>query len=111
MASRVRKGDEVVVVSGKDKGVRGRILTVDRRRGRAIVSGANMVKRHQRAVPGRQEAAIVEREAALRLCKLMPICPSDDRPTRVRLQKTEKGTRRVSVRSGHAIETTAPSDS
>ena len=80
---KVKKGDLVQVISGKDKGKRGKILRVIPRENKVIVENVNMVKRHQRPTPKLREGGIVEREAPIYACKVMIVCPSCDKPTRV----------------------------
>ncbi|MCD6463000.1 MAG: 50S ribosomal protein L24 [Thermotogae bacterium] len=80
---KVKKGDLVQVISGKDKGKRGKILRVIPRENKVIVENVNMVKRHQRPTPRLREGGIVEREAPIYACKVMVVCPSCDKPTRV----------------------------
>ena len=80
---KVKKGDLVQVISGKDKGKRGKILRVIPRENKVIVENVNMVKRHQRPTPRLLEGGIVEREAPIYACKVMVVCPSCDKPTRV----------------------------
>ena len=80
---KVKKGDLVQVISGKDKGKRGKILRVIPRENKVIVENVNMVKRHQRPTPKLREGGIVEREAPIYACKVMIVCPSCDKLTRV----------------------------
>ncbi|MFO1476184.1 MAG: 50S ribosomal protein L24 [Verrucomicrobiota bacterium] len=67
----VKKGDEVVVLSGKERGKRGKIISVSRKSSRAIVEGLNMIKRHTRKSQERPQGAIVEREGTIHLSNLM----------------------------------------
>jgi len=69
--TRLRKGDQVRVIAGEAKGQRGRIMRVDRERGRAIVEGLNLVKRHLRKSPDRPQGGIVEIEAPIALSNLV----------------------------------------
>jgi large subunit ribosomal protein L24 len=75
----VKKGDEVVVLSGKERGKRGKIISVNRKAGRAIVEGLNMIKRHTRKSQDRPQGAIVEREGTIHLSNLMKAERSDAR--------------------------------
>jgi large subunit ribosomal protein L24 len=86
MAARLRKGDQVVVISGKDRGKTGRIKQVLPADGKVIVEGLNLVKRHTRPTGKTPEGAIVEKEAALWACKVMPVDPQTGKPTRVRFK-------------------------
>ena len=78
----IRKGDQVVVRSGKDKGKRGEVIEVMPMRNRLIVEGINMVKRHQRRVPGSLQAGIIDKPAPLNRSNVMLICPSCGQPSR-----------------------------
>ena len=102
--AKIKKGDQVVVISGKDKGLRGEVLRVLPREERVVVSGANVVKRHQRQTP-RDPGGIIEREAPLHLSNVALIDPESDRPTRVGFRTDEHGRKiRVARRSGVAID-------
>src|SRR6186997_1450551 len=102
--NRIRKGDEVVVTAGKDKGRRGTVVKVldD---GHVLVEGVNMIKRHTKPNPQRQiQGGIVEREAPIALCKLMLIDPDGGKPTRVGWKRNDDGSAsRVAKRSGSVI--------
>ena len=78
----VRKGDQVIVLSGKDKGKRGEIIEVIPMRNRVIVEGVNMVKRHQRRVPGSLQAGIIDKPSPLNRSNVMLLCPSCNQPSR-----------------------------
>jgi large subunit ribosomal protein L24 len=93
MAARLKRDDEVLVIRGRDKGRRGKIQRVFPDKDRILVEGINMVKRHYKAgVQGRQ-AGIVEKEMPLDASKVMPICPSCDKPTRVSVKVLDDGTK------------------
>ncbi len=80
----IRKGDLVEVISGKDKGKRGKVLLVDPAKSKAIVEGVNIIKRHTKANPAKgQQAGIAHREAPIYTAKLMPVDPQGGKPTRV----------------------------
>lgn len=99
----ITKGDEVQVISGDDKGKRGRVLRVDPTKGRVTVQGINMIKKHQRATQT-TEAGIVTREAPLHHAKVMLIDPKSGEPTRIRRQRDADGTvERIAVKSGQSI--------
>ncbi|MDI3339776.1 MAG: 50S ribosomal protein L24 [Sphaerobacter sp.] len=91
MAEKIVTGDEVVVIRGKDKGARGRVRQNMPRLDRVIVEGVNRVKKHQRGVPGVRQAGIIEMEAPLHVSKVMLVCPSCNRATRVGFRFTESG--------------------
>ena len=104
---KLRKDDNVVVISGKDKGKTGKVLRVDRKRGRVYVEGLNIVKRHQRPNPGRPNAqvGVIEREGPVHVSNVALLDPKDRKPTRVGTRRTEQGTRmRVTRRSGTEID-------
>ena len=87
----VKKNDQVVVVSGRDRGKRGRVLSVQPDKGRVIVEGVNMIKRHTKPNPQRNvKGGIVEREAGLNASNVQLVCPECSRPTRVGRQAIEK---------------------
>ncbi len=92
---RVKQGDTVEVIAGKDKGLRGEVVRVLRRKDRVIVNGVNIMKRHQKArpAPGGQQipAQIVEFEAPLHLSNVMIVCGSCDERTRVGYRVTGEG--------------------
>ncbi|MDA0797948.1 MAG: 50S ribosomal protein L24 [Chloroflexi bacterium] len=93
MAARLKRDDEVLVIRGRDKGRRGKIQRVFPDKDQILVEGINMVKRHYKAgVQGRQ-AGIVDKEMPLDASKVMPICPSCDKPTRVSVKILDDGTK------------------
>jgi large subunit ribosomal protein L24 len=92
--ARIKKDDTVLVISGKDRGKRGKVESVvreDRREDRVIVAGINIVKRHTKPNPRVMQAGIVEKNAPLFISKVMPVCPSCDKATRVRTSVTPDG--------------------
>ena len=106
---RIKVGDEVQVIAGNYKGVRGTVLRVLPKKNRVVVSGVNMVKKHQRPRPtgGRTQAqgGIIEFEAPIDVSNVMLVCPHTGEPTRVRIRRDENGRRiRVSKRSGQDID-------
>jgi large subunit ribosomal protein L24 len=104
---KLRTDDEVVVISGKDKGKTGKIIRVDRRRDRVYVEGINIIKRHQRPNPGRPNApvGVIEREGPVHVSNVALLDPKDRKPTRVGTRRTEEGARmRVTKRSGTEID-------
>jgi len=104
MATKFKKGDKVVVLSGRSKGVRGEVLRIMPKQNRAIVQGVNMVKRHQR--PSQTAAGgIIEKEATIDLSNVSHIDPKDDKPTRVGFMFLDDGRKvRVAKRSGEVID-------
>jgi large subunit ribosomal protein L24 len=104
---KIRTDDNVVVISGKDKGKTGKVIRVDRRRDRVYVEGLNIVKRHQRANPARANApvGVIEREGGIHVSNVAILDPKDNKPTRVGTRRTEQGNRmRVTKRSGTELD-------
>ncbi len=100
---RITKGDTVQVISGDDKGKRGKVLRVYPKTGRITIEGVNVITKHQRASQT-VEAGIVRREAPIHHSKAMLIDPKTNEPTRVRRQKDADGTmERISVKSGESM--------
>jgi large subunit ribosomal protein L24 len=94
---KIRKGDTVEVISGKDAGKRGRVLVVDPGRQRVVIEGVHMIKRHTKANPQRRvQGGVVEREAPIHISNVMVISPDSGRPTRVGYKILEDG-RKVRV--------------
>jgi len=101
---KIRKGDRVVVTTGREKGKRGEVIRVLRTERRAVVAGVNMVKRHTKPSAG-NPGGIVEKEAAIHLSNLALQDPKDGRPTRVGYKFLEDGRKvRVAKRSGEVID-------
>ncbi|WP_316861770.1 50S ribosomal protein L24 [uncultured Cohaesibacter sp.] len=104
MAAKLKKGDRVIVLAGKDKGKSGEIVQVMPAESRAIVRGVNLVKRHQRQTQV-QEAGIVTKEAPIHLSNLALADPKDNKPTRVGFTVKDGGVKvRVAKRSGDVID-------
>ena len=100
----ITKGDLVIVISGDDKGKRGKVLRAHRDRNRVTVEGVNVVKRHRKARQQGEESGIIQFPAPIAASKVMLIDPKSDRPTRVRRRVNKDGTvERVSVRSGESV--------
>jgi large subunit ribosomal protein L24 len=101
---KIRKGDKVVVLSGKDKGRSGEVLKVMPKEDRAIVRGVNLIRRHQKQSAS-QEGGIITKEAAIHLSNLALADPKDGKPTRVGFQFQKDGKKvRVAKRSGELID-------
>ncbi len=101
---KIRKGDRVVVTSGRDKGKTGDVLKILRKRNRALVQGVNMVKRHQRPTQA-SGGGIVEKESSIHISNLAHIDPKDQKPTRVGFKILEDGRKvRFAKRSGEIID-------
>jgi large subunit ribosomal protein L24 len=110
MPVRIKTDDEVIVIGGKDRGKRGKVLRVEPAKNRVYVEGLNMVKRHQRPrqVAGAQRAeqvgGVIEKEGPIHLSNVMLIDPRDGKPTRVGIE-IEGGRRfRVARRSGARLD-------
>jgi large subunit ribosomal protein L24 len=89
---KIKKNDEVVVIHGKDRGAKGKVLRVFPNAGTAIIERINMVKRHTRPNPSKQvQGGILEREAPIRLSNLKLVCPDCGKPTRVARKRLEDG--------------------
>jgi large subunit ribosomal protein L24 len=80
--SHVKKGDEVVVIAGTERGKRGKIIEIDRGKQRAIVEGIKLIKRHTRKNPNNPQGAIIEREGTVHLSNLMAVAQYDARAAR-----------------------------
>jgi large subunit ribosomal protein L24 len=84
LATPIRRNDNVVVITGKDRGKRGRVLKVDPSKNRLIVEGVNFIKRHTKPNPQRQiKGGVIEREASLHSSNVQLVCPECDKPTRL----------------------------
>ena len=105
MAAKIRKGDRVQVLAGRDKGKRGEVLRVMPREERALVQGVNMVKRHQKQTRIGETAGILRKESPIHLSNLALIDPKTDKPTRVGFRILEDGKKvRVSKASGEVLD-------
>ncbi len=104
MAAKIRKGDKVVVLTGRDKGRSGEVIEVRPAEARAVVRGVNVVKRHQRQ-SAQQEGGIISKEAPLHLSNIAIADPRDGKPTRVGFKIGSDGRKvRVAKRSGAEID-------
>ncbi len=105
MPAKIKRGDRVVIIAGKDRGKRGTVRAMVTKHDRVVVDGINMVKKHQRARSQNQSSAIIEREAPIHISNVMLIDPNNDKPTRVTFRTREDGTLvRVGKISGEDIE-------
>jgi large subunit ribosomal protein L24 len=103
--AKIKRGDKVVIITGKDKGKTGTVRGIVTKTNRVLVEGLNIVKRHQRARQQGQASQIVEREAPIHMSNVMLIDPNDGQPTRVTFRRREDGSLvRVGKRSGEDIE-------
>ena len=101
--NRIRKGDLVVVISGKHKGKTGRILQILTKADKVIVEGVNVKKRHIKPNSRLPQGGVVEREAPLHSCKVMPADPETGKPTRVKIRVEEDGTKVRVAKSGAVL--------
>lgn len=106
---RIKSGDEVVVISGNDKGVQGTVQRVIPNKNRVVVSGVNIVKKHQKPRPtgGRTQAqgGIIEFEAPIDISNVMLVDPESGEPTRIGIRRDEDGRRvRYAKRSGTDLD-------
>ena len=105
MPARIRKNDEVIVISGKDNGKSGRVLRVEPAKQRVYVEGLNIIKRHQKARPGSMEpGGVIEKEGPIHVSNVALRDPRDKKPTRVKTVEEHGKRQRYSKRSGKAIE-------
>ena len=100
---RVRKGDTVVVISGKEKGKRGKVLRVDKVKSRVVVERLQMVKRHTKPTQQNAQGGIIEKEGTIHISNVMLLDPGSDKPTRMKI-KDQNGTRTRVGKSGTVIE-------
>ena len=104
MALKIRRDDEVVVISGKDRGKTGKVLRVDPKKERVYVEGLNIVKRHQRPAVARRRArdrgGVIEKEGPIHISNVMLIDPKDKKPTRVGVTREDGNRNRVARASG-----------
>ena len=104
IGARIKKGDRVIVVSGRDKGRKGEVLKVMAKEDRALVSGVNMVKRHQKQT-ARVQGGIVNREAAVHLSNIAHVDPKTGGPTRIGFKVLGDGRKvRFAKKSGEVID-------
>jgi len=103
---KIRKGDTVVVISGKDSGKQGRVMRVEPKRNRLYVEGLNIVKRHQRprslkdTQRGGKVGGVIEKEGPIHASNVMILDPKENKPTRIRIERSAEGSReRIAKRS------------
>jgi large subunit ribosomal protein L24 len=104
MAAKIRKGDKVVVLTGRDRGRTGEVIEVRPSEGRALVRGVNLVKRHQKQ-SAQQEGGIISKEAPIHLSNIAYADPKDGKPTRIGFKVLTDGKKvRIAKRSGAEID-------
>jgi large subunit ribosomal protein L24 len=101
----VRKGDTVMVVAGKERGKKGKVLRVIPEKGRVVVERLNLIKKHQKPTQKVRQGGIIEREGSIHLSNVMLIDPNSDKPTRVGMKALSDGKKvRVARRSGEMLD-------
>ena len=101
----VRKGDTVIVVAGKERGKKGKVLRVLPEKGRVVVERINMIKKHQKPTQKLRQGGIIEREGAIHLSNVMLVDPASNKPTRVGMKALSDGKKvRVARRSGEMLD-------
>jgi len=101
----VRKGDTVMVVAGKERGKRGRVLRVIPEKNRVVVERVNMIKKHQRPTQRLRQGGIIEREGSIHLSNVMLLDPTSGKPTRIGMRALSDGKKaRVARKSGEIID-------
>lgn len=103
-AAKIKKGDQVVVLSGKDKGRTGTVARVLPREGKVVVEGINVVARHRKPSQANPQGGIERAPAPMAICKVAIADPKDGRPTRVRFEQRDGKKVRVAVKSGETID-------
>jgi large subunit ribosomal protein L24 len=110
MPAKIKSGDEVIVIGGKDRGKRGKVLRVDPRKDRLYVEGLNIVKRHQKpqqvagATRAEQVGGVIEKEGPIHISNVMLADPKDGKPTRIGIEIEDGKRYRVARRSGTRID-------
>jgi large subunit ribosomal protein L24 len=107
MPARIKTDDEVIVIGGKDRGKRGKVLRVDPTKDRVYVEGLNIVKRHQRprqGMTGEQGGGVIEKEGPIHTSNVALADPKDGKPTRIGIEIHEGKRYRVAKRSGTRID-------
>jgi len=102
-AAKIKKGDKVVVLSGKDKGRHGEVTRVMPKDGKVLVSGINVAARHRKPTQANPQGGIERREAPMHISKVAIEDPKTGKPTRVRFEERDGKKVRVAVRSGELI--------
>ncbi len=103
-AAKIKKGDSVVVRSGKDKGRTGTVLQVMPKDGKILVEGVNVATRHRKPTQDNPQGGIERREAPMPISKVSVADPKDGKPTRVRFEEQDGKKVRVAVKSGETID-------
>jgi large subunit ribosomal protein L24 len=103
---RIRKNDEVIVISGKDKGKSGKVIRTDPKKERVYVEGLNMVKRHQRPLPGRPNmpVGVIEKEGPIHVSNVAILDPKENKPTRIGVRRDGDRRMRFTKRSDAELD-------
>ena len=104
---KIRRDDQVLVISGKDRGKTGRVIEVDPKKDRVFVEGLNIVKRHQRPRVGGPQSdpgGVIEKPGPIHISNVMLIDPSDSKPTKVGIVREDGVRRRVARRTGNKLD-------
>ncbi|MFN8110828.1 MAG: 50S ribosomal protein L24 [Thermoleophilia bacterium] len=104
MPARIKKGDQVIALSGKDRGRTGTVLEVRPKEERAIVEGLNIIKRHTKPRPPAEPGGVIEKPAPIHLSNLALVDPETKTATRVRIETVDGQRVRVAVKSGKRID-------
>ncbi len=105
MLARVKKNDTVMVIAGKERGKTGKVLRVLQQENRAVVEHLNLIKRHMKPRGPQEQGGIVEKEAALHLSNLMPMCEKCNAPVRVGVRRLDDGSKaRACRRCGELLD-------
>jgi large subunit ribosomal protein L24 len=101
----VRKGDTVIIIAGRERGKRGKVLRVFPAEGRLLVERLNLMKKHQKPTQKLRQGGIIEREAPLHLSNVMLVDPRSDKPTRIGVRMLTEGRKaRIARKSGEIID-------
>ena len=102
-AAKIKKGDRVIVLSGKDKGRTGEVVKAMPKEGKVVVSGVNVAARHRKPTQANPQGGIERREAPMHMSKVAVADPKTGKPTRVRFEERDGKKVRVAVKSGELI--------
>ena len=102
----VKKGDNVLILSGKDKGKQGKVIEAMPKKGKVVVEGINKVKRHTKPSLKVPQGGIITKEAPLNVCKVMLVCPACNKPTRVGHKQVNGKNARACKKCGEIIDQT-----
>ena len=103
-AQKIKKGDTVVVLSGKDKGKTGEVIRSMPRDGKVVVAGVNVATRHRKPTQGNPQGGLERREAPMHVSKVAIADPKDGKPTRVRFEERDGKKVRIAAKSGELID-------